>query len=472
MTTFGILSLLPPVIAIALAIRTKQIIPSLLLGLLVGYIVIKGGLFSGTIGMIEGLVGVLLSAGNSRTIMFTLLIGALIQLIKYSGGVNGFVNSVRGFILKSKNPKSRLQLVAASTGFLIFIESNISILTVGTVFRSLFDKFNISRQKLAYLADSSSAPACILFPLNAWGAYIIGLLAAYENVPAFQTLLYSIPFNFYPILTLGLVYYLAFTNKSFGPMKQFEAVLPQEKQAEETTESQNSEKASNMIVPLLIMIITMPLFLFYTGWNSESTGTFASKLWSAIGEGSGSAAVLYAVISAVLSAGILYAFQRKVNLKSFTDVSIKGMEEMLTMATLMLLAFALGDLCKLLGTGNYVAEITAAWLAPELAPAILFITSCFIAFSTGTSWGTFAIMISIAVPLAGAMDINMNMAIAAVLGGGVFGDHCSPISDTTLIASMASGSDHIDHVRTQLPYALLTGGISIVFYLIMGFLGV
>ncbi|MFY0605261.1 MAG: sodium:solute symporter [Cyclobacteriaceae bacterium] len=471
MTTYGILSLLPPIIAIALAIRTKQIIPSLLLGLLVGYIVINGGMFSGAIGMVEGLVGVLLSAGNSRTIMFTLLIGALIQLIRYSGGVAGFVNSVRGFILKSKKPKSRLQVVAASTGFLIFIESNISILTVGTVFRSLFDKFGISKQKLAYLADSSSAPSCILFPLNAWGAYIIGLLAAYEHIPAFQTLIYSIPYNFYPILTLVLVYYLATTNKFFGPMKEFDTDLSEHSDPE-PAENEDSGKASNMIIPLMVMICSMPLFLFYTGWDTESTSAFSTKLWNSIGNGSGSSAVLYAVLSAVIVAGVLYGFQKKISLKSFTDESLRGMESMLTMATLMLLAFALGNLCKLLGTGNYVAEVTEAWLAPELAPAILFLTSCFIAFSTGTSWGTFAIMISIAVPLATAIDINMNMAIAAVLGGGVFGDHCSPISDTTLIASMASGSDHIDHVRTQLPYALLTGGTSVILYLILGILGV
>ena len=135
----------------------------------------------------------------------------------------------------------------------------------------------------------------------------------------------------------------------------------------------------------------------------------------------------------------------------------------------MMLAFAIGNLCKELGTGLYVASITQEWLSPSLAPAIIFLTSCFIAFSTGTSWGTFAIMISIAVPLAQAIDLNMYVAIAAVLGGGVFGDHCSPISDTTLISSMASGSDHIDHVRTQLPYALVTGGLATLFYLIVGF---
>ncbi|MFT6882276.1 MAG: tetracycline resistance efflux pump [Marinoscillum sp.] len=471
MTDFGILSLVPPMIAIALAIKTKQIIPSLILGLLAGYWIITKDFLGGILSFIEGLVAVFSSAGNTRTVMFTLLIGALIQLIRISGGVNGFVRAVQGKILKSKSPKSNLQLAASLTGFLIFIESNISILTVGTVFRSLFDKFQLSRQKLAYIADSSSAPSCILFPLNAWGAYIIGLLAVYEGISPFSVLLSSIPFNFYPILTLIFVGYLAKTNKSFGPMKSFDNINPevtQESQNEITNDS--TGHAKEMLIPLAAMIVSMPLFLFYTGWSDALVGSTSEKLWQAISDASGSAAVLYAVIFALIVAGIQYGLQGLVNLKGFFEEGLKGMEEMLTMAILMVLAFALGDLCKELGTGIYVAKVSEAWLAPALAPAMLFITSCFIAFSTGTSWGTFAIMISIAVPLSTALGIDVNLVVAAVLGGGVFGDHCSPISDTTLIASMASGSSHIDHVRTQLPYALVTGGISVVLYLITGFL--
>ncbi|MEQ8471454.1 MAG: Na+/H+ antiporter NhaC family protein [Marinoscillum sp.] len=469
-TDFGFLSILPPILAILLAIRTKQVIISLAFGLLLGYIIIAGGnVFEGSLLTIERTIDVFANAGNTRTILFTLLIGSLIQLIKISGGIDGFVWQMQKRILASKKPKSRLQLAASFTGFLIFIESNISILTVGTVFQSLFDRFNISRQKLAYLADSSSAPSCILFPLNAWGAYIIGLLAVYENVSPFQTLLYSIPFNFYPILTLILVFYLATSNKSFGAMKQFDKqdLVTSE---EEIVEIESSGKARNMLLPLGLMIVSMPIFLIYTGWDGSVVGGFGSKVWASISNASGSSAVFYSVILALVFAGISFGIQRKINLSSFIDESIVGMKDMLSMAILMMLAFGIGNLCKELGTGMYVASITQSWLSPVLAPAIIFITSCFIAFSTGTSWGTFAIMISIAVPLAQAIDLNLYMAIAAVLGGGVFGDHCSPISDTTLISSMASGSDHIDHVRTQLPYALITGGAAIVMYLIMGLL--
>lgn len=469
MTDFGFLSLLPPLIAIILAIRTKQVIVSLFIGLLIGYTIISGGnVFDGIITTLEKTIDVFSSAGNTRTILFTLLIGSLIQLIKISGGINGFVARIQTIILKSKNPKSKLQVAAGLTGFFIFIESNISILTVGTVFQSLFDKFGISRQKLAYLADSSSAPSCILFPLNAWGAYIIGLLAVYEDIPPFQTLLYSIPFNFYPLLTLALVFYLATTGKSYGPMRGFDQKQQEAIQPDDQLVSKEVGKARNMLLPLAVMIVSMPLFLLYTGWDTSIVEPLGSKLWNAIANASGSSAVFYSVTLAVVFAGVYYGFQKKLSLKSFMEESINGMKDMISMAILMMLAFAIGNLCKELGTGIYVASITQEWLSPALAPAIIFLTSCFIAFSTGTSWGTFAIMISIAVPLAQAIELNMYVAIAAVLGGGVFGDHCSPISDTTLISSMASGSDHIDHVRTQLPYALATGGLATLFYLIVG----
>lgn len=468
MKDFGFWSLLPPILAIILAIRTKQVIVSLTLGLLLGYIIIEqGNVFQGMLSTMDHLVAVFESAGNTQTILFTLLIGSLIQLIKFSGGIHGFVGKLQRMILKSRNPKSRLQVAAGLVGFLIFIESNISILTVGTVFQSLFDKFGISRQRLAYLADSSSAPSCILFPINAWGAYIIGLLSIYEGVSPFKSLLYSIPFNFYPLLTLIMVFVLAASDKSFGPMKKYDhqqPVIPTD--PNET----HSGKARNMLLPLGVMIFSMPLFLLYTGWQDNPGQSFGTKLWDAIANASGSTAVLYSVTLALLFAGIMYGFQKKISLNTFIEESLEGMKEMLSMAILMLLAFAIGGLCKELGTGLYVASITQNWLSPGLAPAIIFLTSCFIAFSTGTSWGTFAIMISIVVPLAQAIDLNIYLAVGAVLGGGVFGDHCSPISDTTLIASMASGSDHIAHVETQLPYALITGALSLVFYLIAGFL--
>ena len=471
MTEYGFFSLIPPVLAIALAIKTRQVIFSLILGIFVGWIIIgNGNVITAFLSTIDAMVNVMQSAGNTRTVIFTLLIGALIQLIRRSGGMNGFIGLIQKRLVKAKSPHTTLQVAAGLTGFLIFIESNISILTVGTAFQSLFDKYKIAREKLAYLADSSSAPSCILFPINAWGAYIMGLLAAYDHLDPFQALLFSIPFNFYPLLTLFLVFYLAFTDKSYGPMKVAEERFSENTTPDTSTEKIEAGKAANMIVPLLVMILTMPLYLVYTGWDSSVNEGFAQQLWRSIGNGSGSSAVMYAVVTALLFAGISFGIQRIISFKEFFEESLKGMNEMLLMALLMVLAFAIGDLCNEMQTGIYVAEVTKSWLSPQLAPALVFLISCFVAFATGTSWGTFAIMMSISIPLAQAVGLNPYLAIAAVLGGGVFGDHCSPISDTTLISSMASGTEHIEHVRTQLPYALLTGTLATLLYLIAGFL--
>lgn len=472
MTDYGFWSLVPPLLAIGLAIRTKQVVFSLSLGIFVGYLIIQNGNpLTGILATISAFVEVFQSKGNTRTIILTLIIGALIQLIKYSGGINGFIRWVQKRLSGKQNFIGKVQATSALTGFLIFVESNISILTVGTIFRPLFDKLQIPREKLAYLADSSSAPSCILFPLNAWGAYIMGLLVAYPGVDPFKTLVYAIPFNFYALFTLGFVFWLAFSGKEFGEMRKVKEVRDNSLSRLQQDESfERSSSPMNMIIPILIMVLSMPFFLITSGWDPDFQGDLGAKIWNSIGNGSGSESVLNACFTAFLSAAILYAFQKIITIKSFIDESFKGMNDMVVMAVLMVLAFAIGNLCNELGTGVYVSRVTASWLIPEAAPALIFIISSFIAFATGTSWGTFAIMISIGVPLATAVDANLYLVVAAVLGGGVFGDHCSPISDTTLIASVAAGCDHIDHVRTQLPYALFTGGLSMLAYLAAGFI--
>jgi len=234
-------------------------------------------------------------------------------------------------------------------------------------------------------------------------------------------------------------------------------------------------KARNMILPTVIMVAMMPIMLSYTGWeaaveNRPDSG-FWGKFFYAVGQGSGSTAVLTALIFSLIFSMVYYRAQGILRLKEMVDLTLKGIAGMMPLALLMLMAFAIGAVCKQLGTGIYVAEVSKAWLSPALVPFIVFLVSCFIAFSTGTSWGTFAIMIAIAVPMAQTMDANVHLAIAAALGGGVFGDHCSPISDTTILSSMAAASDHIDHVKTQLPYAFVAGGLTALIYLILGFLG-
>jgi Na+/H+ antiporter NhaC len=227
-----------------------------------------------------------------------------------------------------------------------------------------------------------------------------------------------------------------------------------------------------MIIPLLVMVLMMPINLVYTGWNSvQNFDSFLDHVSQAIGKGSGSSSVLYSVIISLIVAMILYAVQGIMKPKEMVSLTLKGISELMPLALLMLLAFAIGDACKELGTGQYVANVTKEWLSPELLPAVVFVISSFIAFSTGTSWGTFAIMLAISIPMANIHGSEITIIVAATLGGGIFGDHCSPISDTSIISSMASASDHIDHVKTQLPYALIGGVITTILYLLIGFFG-
>ena len=491
MDHFSFWSILPPVLAIVLAIKTRQVFVSLLFGIWLGWVILSdGNILIGTLDTIQALVDVFKDSGNTRTIMFSSLVGALIAFIQRSGGVDGFINFVNSRLdkVKSKNPNSKkkiIQSLAWLTGVSIFVESSINVLTVGSIFRPLFDKLKIPREKLAYIADSISAPTCILIPLNAWGAYIMGLIAAQGFNNPLKILIGAFPFNFYPMLALGLVLIIIFTQKDFGPMKEAErrakeegkllrdGAVPMISSDIIALERKDNIKpnAFNMIIPIATMVLMMPLMLIFTGWNQvENISQFNwyEQIFFALSKGSGSASVLYSVLTAITVGMVLYITQKIFSFKETIDLIFKGISGLIPLALLMMLAFAIGTVCKNLGTGNYMAEITKSWLSPSFVPFVIFIVACAIAFSTGTSWGTFAIMIAIGVPMAQTLDANLYLTIAAALGGGVFGDHCSPISDTTIIASMASACDHIDHVKTQLPYALSAGIITAFVYLILG----
>jgi Na+/H+ antiporter NhaC len=356
-------------------------------------------------------------------------------------------------------------------GVIIFIESSICVLISGAVSRPIFDKLKISREKLSYILDSTSAPKCIIIPLNAWGAFILGLLATQGVQDPIRVFVSSIPFNFYAILAMLLVLFVVITDKDIGPMKKAEKRVREEGKllrdgaepliSDEvvTMEEKPSVPAKpvNMILPVAIMVVMMPVVLLITGKGN-------------LMEGSGSVSVLWSVITGLAVAAAAYRLQGLMRTKEITDIFMKGVGGLIPLASLMILAFAIGDVCDALGTGPFVAQAAKSTLPIGIIPAVIFLVSCFIAFSTGTSWGTFAIMIPIAVPMINIVGLHPGLAIAAVLGGGVFGDHCSPISDTTIISSMAAATDHIDHVRTQIPYALLAAGLSIVLFLVCGFL--
>ena len=468
MDTYGWISILPPVLAIFLAIKTKHVYISLILGIWLGWTIIQGwNPLLGLIHTVNVLVAVFADADNTRVVLFSAIIGAIITFTQYSGGMKGFVNWIVGKgLVKTRKSAG---LLAWILGFIIVIESNICVLVSGAVSRPIFDKLKISREKLAYILDSTSAPKCVLIPLNAWGAYILGLLAAQGMEDPVRVFISSIPFNFYAIVALLLVLIVVLTGKDIGPMKKAERRVREENKllrdgaeplvSDEVVMMKEKQgiplRATNMLLPVVTMVVMMPIVLFITGNGN-------------LMEGSGSLSVLWAVITAIIVGAVSYRAQRIMRTKEITDIFMKGVGGLIPLASLMILAFAIGDTCDILGTGPFVAQAAKSTLNPAIIPAVIFLISCFIAFSTGTSWGTWAIMIPIAVPMIHLIDLHSGLVIAAVLGGGVFGDHCSPISDTTIISSMASASDHIDHVRTQLPYALIAGTIAILLFLVFG----
>ncbi len=491
MGSYGWLSILPPLLAIGLAIKTRQVFISLLAGIWLSWTIISSwNPLRGLGAALASLVHVFQDADNTQVILFSAMVGSLIALTQRSGGIDGFVD----YVIKKKWIRNRrgARLLAWGLGVLIFIESSIKILIVGSVCRPIFDKLKISREKLAYIADSTSAPVCMLIPLNAWGAFTIGLLTT-QGVPnATRVLLQSIPLNFYSILAVFSVLFFILTPFDFKKMRLAEKRVREENKLlpdaavpmmdENLTSIKPPEgikkRARNMIVPIFAMSLFMPFALIITALRelSISAGTkiaFSAALQEhgflgVLAKGSGATAVFWSVMLAIVLAGIMYRVQKIISGKEIMDLILKGAGAMISLAILMMLAFSLGASCRTLGTGAFVAQALSGTLPPALLPLMIFISSAFIAFSTGTSFGTFALMIPLAVPLATSLSVSLPLAVSAVLGGGVFGDHCSPISDTTIVASMASACDHIDHVNTQIPYALLCAGIAALFYLITG----
>jgi tetracycline resistance efflux pump len=447
-------SILPPIIAIVIVFWRKEVILALVAAILsaewlLAYQNKTEILFTGTIGSIERVIDVVVSAGNTRILLFSLLIGALLAYMRYSGGVTATVEMlINKGVAKSKK---QVGLLTMFTGTVIFIESNLSVLGSGILARGLFDKFKMSRARLAYIIDSTSAPICILILLNGWGAFILALLSNYEFEQSAVSILWgTIPLNFYAIIALGLVLYTILADRVHGPMKDAEKELIK---LEGEQVAVSATKARFMLLPLASMILAMVGFMLWTG-----NGDIAS--------GNGSKSVLYATIFACFVAYILLLSSKQYTHKELVDTGFKGMGEILPLVTIVLFSLTLGASLKELDTGIFVSNIVGDYLPISLIVPVLFLAGAMMSFSTGTSWGTFAILIPIGVPLIQTLGLPPSLVIAAILGGGIFGDHCSPISDTTAVSSIASGCDLLTHVRTQMPYALFGGVLAFVGYFI------
>ena len=541
---FGWLSLLPPALAIGLAIASRRAIPSLLAGTWVGWLIFTGWQpLAATAAAARGIGGVLANPGQARVVLFTILMGVLIRWMQQSGGVAGFLQWARR--RPWSNSRRGARLMAAGLGLGVFIESTITCLVVGAAARPFFDRHRIAREKLAYICDATSAPVCMLIPLNSWGAVVLALLAAQAELgrlgdrEPLTVFLAAVPLNFYALLSVLLVFAVAATGFDVGPMRDAErrareAGPPEDEAADAPAPTEAagralhgappgaaggasreaarggasydaspgaagsaahererarteggladdrpaSGRARHLAVPLAVMMGTVLAGIAATGIaGARAAGIADPGLMDWLEHASGSTAVLAGVLAALAVLAATATAAGDARPRELADAAWRGAASMAPIATLLVLALAIGGVCGALGTGPFIAAGAAPLLTPALAAPVVFLTSGLIAFATGTSFGTFAIMIPLAVPLAAAMQldgaaVSLPLVVSAVLGGGVFGDHCSPISDTTVISSAAAGSDHIEHVRTQAPYALAAAGGAVVLYLLAGFLTV
>jgi len=453
------LTILPPLVAITVVLWRKEVILALFLAIFTSELLLltEPGIIaplSGFLGSLERIIQVFTDAGNSRILIFSLMIGALLAYIRVSGGVTAMVERLVGSGL-ARSQRS-VGLLTTLTGIVIFIESNLSVLTAGILARGLFDKYGMSRARLAYIIDSTSAPVCILILLNGWGAYVLALLSGYAfEQSAAQILWGTVPLNFYALVTLAMVFYTVITTRVHGPMATSDA------KAEVRTTDHKHEypptKARFMILPLMTMVFGMIAFMFWTGGGD-------------LARGNGSKSVLYATALACLLAYVMMLASGKFSHIQLVKAGFQGMGEILPLVTIVLFSLALGASLKQLGTGVFIAGLVGDYLPLVLVVPVMFLAGALMSFTTGTSWGTFAILVPLGVPLIQTLGLPPSLVLSAILGGGIFGDHCSPISDTTAVSAIASGCDLLEHVKTQLPYALIAGGITLGLYIIASFI--
>ncbi|MFT5755496.1 MAG: tetracycline resistance efflux pump [Alteromonadaceae bacterium] len=445
------LSLLPPLVAIIIAVWRKNALLALFCGVLLSSIMaVNWQPIEGLKESALGIINVFSSLGNTYIITFSLLIGALVTLMNQSGAVNGFINHLSALnLVKNRRQASLLPTIIGTS---IFTDTNLSMFTAGMASQKVFDKHGISRAKLAYLLDSTCAPVSILFLINGWGAYVLGLLDGYQFSDPVGILIGTIGYNFYAIIAVALAYYTAYSGKVFGPMKYSELMLTT------TSTQQTIEKiapAKVMWLPLISLLVITLALLWVTG-NGD------------IRSGSGSFSVFWSIVSSLVILIFMILFYKLLSFKEITIGSITGIRHMAPAVAILVLSFAFGDAIKALGTGVYVSQLLNLEVPLFLMAPILFLAAAVMAFATGTSWGTFAILVPIAVPIAQESGLPVEFLVAAVLGGGIFGDHASPISDTTVVASIASGCDHFEHVKTQLPYALFGAVATLIIYVLIG----
>ena len=474
---YGFLSLLPPLVAITLCFITKRVLASLFIGVWVGATILIGW---NPIGGVTKTLGYIVEnaadSWNATILLFDFVIGGLIGVIYLSGGAQAFVKSVTKKVKTARDG----QFAAWLFGLVIFFDDYSNTAVVGNAFRAVSDKLRMSREKFSYIVDSTAAPVASIALISTWIGYEVGLIGdAIEGTSVTMTpytiVLQSIPYRFYSIFAIILVLAIALSGRDYGPMLKAEyrarttgkvfadGATPLSGGSELKVLEGVPQKTVNMVVPIIVLVVVSIFGMWWTGG-----GTSAESFTAAISDADAMTALLWGAMFAVIVAILMYKAQGIGTLADMMDAFIDGAKMMLLANLVLLSAWSIGSVCAEIGTAPYVVEAARRVVSPVLVPMVIFLICNLISFATGTSWGTMAIAMPIAVPLALSLGVPLPLAISAVLTGSVMGDHCSPISDTTIMSSMFSGSDHIDHVKTQIPYALTASGVAILAYIAAG----
>lgn len=464
-------ALVPAFVAIILALITKEVYSSLFLGILVGGIFYSGFSFEGTINHVfqNGFIGVLSDSYNVGILIFLVILGAMVSMMNRAGGSAAFGRWAATHI----HSRVGAQLATILLGCLIFIDDYFNCLTVGSVMRPVTDKHKISRAKLAYLIDATAAPVCIIAPISSWAAAVTGFVPGEDG---FSVFIRAIPYNFYAILTIVMMIVLVVTKMEYGPMKQHTMnALKGDLHStpagaadtfEDTVAGNPNGRVIDLILPVVSLIVCCVIGMIYTGGFFSGTGII-----EAFSGCDASVGLAYGSFFGLVITIIFYMLRRVLTFKECMSSLPEGFKAMVPAILILTMAWSLKSMTDSLGAAPYVEALVrgSSESLMSFLPAIVFLVGCVLAFASGTSWGTFGILIPIVVDAFAADQTMMIIAISACMAGAVCGDHCSPISDTTIMASAGAQSNHINHVNTQLPYAITVAAVSFVTYIVAGF---
>jgi len=468
----SIWSILPPVITIVLALWTKEVYMSLIIGIFSGAMLFTGGNFlESTLTMFKVMADKV--GSNVNILVFLVILGILVAAITRSGATSAYGD----WAARTIKGKRQASLITALLGLVIFIDDYFNCLTVGTVMRPVTDKFKISRAKLAYIIDAMAAPICIIAPVSSWAAAVGSSLPEGSEIDGFSLFIQTIPFNLYAWLTLVFLFFIIWTGKDYGLMahdvqrsnEKFEIPKEYQGNGEVHKEQQGNGKIIDLVLPLLVLIAACVYGMLYTGGIHEG-----KSIAEAFADCDSSKSLVLGSFIAFVFTGLLYLPRRVISFNAFCDSFGWGFKAMTPAIFILCLAWTLSGICsdKYLNLGGFVGGIVSANATLiMLLPPIFFLVAIGLAFATGTSWGTFGILIPIAVAVVGADQHMLAICVAAILSGAVGGDHASPISDTTILASAGAQCDHLDHVSTQLPYVMTVAACSLIGYIVDGFTG-